>query len=210
MPEITEVSLKSAPVKIAVFASGGGSNFKSLISSIDKTIGDIKLLVSNKKDAFALNIAKNSNIETIYVRRSEFSSDDEYDEFVVKKLEEKNIKLILLAGYLRILTPVILSRFESRIINIHPSFLPDFGGKGMYGMKVHEAVIASGVRKTGCTVHLVNEKIDAGRILAQTSVQISDNDTPQSLAAKVLAEEHKLFPKTVNKFLTEMIKNEKT
>jgi len=210
MSELTEVSPKSAPVKIAVFASGGGSNLKSLISNLDKTIGRIELVISNKKEAFALNIAQEANIKALYVKRNEFSSDDEYDKFIVKILEETGIKLVLLAGYLRILTPVLLKKFEGRIINIHPSLLPDFGGQGMYGIKVHEAVIESKAKKSGCSVHLVNEKIDGGKILAQKSVEVLKTDTPQTLAAKVLAEEHKLFPETVNRFLTEMIKNEKT
>lgn len=198
--------------KLAVLASGSGSNLASLINAVNsKSIANanIALVISNKKDAYALTIARNANIPAIYLQKSLFNSEEEYDLHLINKLKEHQIDIVLLAGYLRIITPPFLKAFKDRILNIHPSLLPDFGGKGMYGMKVHQAAINSKSKKSGCSVHLVTEEIDGGPVLAQAIVSIEPDDTPEILAAKVLKEEHKLYPKAVNKFIMEKIKYEK-
>ena len=190
---------------IAVLASGNGSNLNALINAVNTgkiANAKIALVISNKKSANALNIARDAEIPAFYAARNLSNSDEEYDLFLLNKLNEYSIDLVLLAGYLKIITPIFLKAFENRILNIHPSLLPDFGGKGMYGMKVHQAVLNSKADKSGCTAHLVTEKIDGGRILAQSSVSIALDDTAETLAAKVLAEEHKLYPLAVNNFIS--------
>lgn len=192
---------------IAVLASGNGSNLAALINAVNSgniANANIALVVSNKKDAYAITIAKNAGIPAVSIERSLFNSDEEYDLFLLNKLKEFKIDIVLLAGYLRIITSPFLKAFENRILNIHPSLLPDFGGKGMYGMKVHQAVLNAKPEKSGCTVHLVTEKIDGGPILAQAIVSVTPDDTPEILAAKVLKEEHKLYPQAVNKFIASL------
>lgn len=196
--------------RIAILASGNGSNLASLINAINSgkiANANIALVISNKKDAQALTRAREAKIPAFYIARNLFNSDEEYDFFLLNKLNEYKIDVVLLAGFLRILTPPFLKAFENRILNIHPSLLPEFGGKGMYGIKVHQAVINSKAEKSGCTVHLVTEKIDGGLILAQATVSIEPNDTAELLSAKVLAEEHKLYPQAVNNFISTIIVN---
>lgn len=196
--------MKDKKANLAVLASGSGSNLAALIDAVNEDIiidGQISLVVSNKKDAYALQRAKNAGIPTISIKRSDFSTDEDFDKFLTKKLKEHEIDVVLLAGYLRILTKPILEEYKDRILNIHPSLLPDFGGMGLYGMKVHEEVIKAGAPVSGCTVHIVNEHVDGGPIIAQAAVSVLPGDTPPSLAAKVLKEEHKLYPVTVQKFI---------
>jgi len=194
-----------AAKNIAVLASGNGSNLDAIINAVNNgniVNANIGLVISNKKEAYALTRAKDAQIPTVYIQRSLFNSDEEYDLHIINKLNEYQIDVVLLAGYLRIITSPFLKAFENRILNIHPSLLPAFGGKGMYGMKVHQSVIDSKFKKSGCTVHLVTEKIDGGQILAQACVCVTSEDTPESLAAKILKEEHKLYPQAVNEFIS--------
>jgi phosphoribosylglycinamide formyltransferase-1 len=198
--------------KIAVLASGSGSNLAALINAINT--GNIKnakieLVISNKENAYALTRAKEANIPAIYIDKKLFNSDEEYDLYLVNKLNEFKIEVVLLAGYLRIITTPFLKAYKNKILNIHPSLLPDHGGKGMYGIKVHQAVLNSNAKKSGCTVHLVTEKVDGGPILAQTSVSVSPDDTPGSLASKVLEQEHKLYPQAVNNFISTIMLSNK-
>jgi len=195
---------------IAVLVSGNGSNLKALINAVNTgkiTNANIALVISNKKNANALKIAKDAEIPAVYIARDVFDSDEEYDLFLLIKLNEYSIDLVLLAGYLRIITPTFLKAYENRILNIHPSLLPSFGGKGMYGMKVHQAVLNSKSDKSGCTVHLVTEEIDGGPILAQACVSIAPEDTAEVIAAKILIEEHKLYPQAVNNFISTIMLN---
>jgi len=189
---------------IAVLASGSGSNLASIINAVSTGIIEnamVALVISNKKEAYALTRAKEAGINTLYIQRSLFNSDEDYDIFLADSLKKHNIDVILTAGYLRIITKPLLEAYENKILNIHPSLLPDFGGKDMYGIKVHQAVISAKVQESGCTVHLVTEEIDGGPILAQAKVCVMSDDSPEILAARVLAEEHKLFPKAVNEFI---------
>lgn len=176
----------SGLLKIAVLASGGGSNLQSLIDA--KNVGffesEIKIVITNKENAYALERAKNHNIETHYIND---------DELLVKTLIENEIDLIVLAGYLKILDENILSKFEGRIINIHPSLLPKYGGKGMYGIHVHEAVFANKEKQSGATVHFVTKEIDGGDIILQKSIDISNCETPQRIQETVLDIEHEIF-----------------
>lgn len=200
--------MKKKKTNLAVLVSGSGSNLAALINAVNEGIikdGQISLVISNKKDVYALKRAENAGISTLKVTRSEFNSDEDFDKFILAKLKEYEIDLILLAGYLRILTKPLLEAYKDRILNIHPSLLPDFGGMGLYGMKVHEEVIKSKTSISGCTVHIVTENVDYGPILAQISVPVMPDDTPQSLAGKVLKEEHKLYPATVQKFISGFI-----
>ncbi|OGH96777.1 MAG: phosphoribosylglycinamide formyltransferase [Candidatus Melainabacteria bacterium GWA2_34_9] len=195
---------------IAVLVSGNGSNLKALINAVNTgkiTNANIALVISNKKNVNALKIAKDAEIPAVYIARDVFDSDEEYDLFLLNKLNKYSIDLVLLAGYLRIITPTFLKAYENRILNIHPSLLPSFGGKGMYGMKVHQAVLNSKSDKSGCTVHLVTEEIDGGPILAQACVSIAPEDTAEVIAAKILIEEHKLYPQAVNNFISTIMLN---
>lgn len=177
-------------------ASGGGSNLEALIQAVNEGIitdGEISVVISNKQDAFALTRAKNADIPALCIKN---------DEQIITKLKEFQVDVVLLAGYLKILTEPFLQTYKDRILNIHPSLLPDFGGKGMYGIKVHREVIKSGASQSGCTVHIVTEDIDLGPILAQAAVPVLPGDTPEELAARVLRQEHILYPKTVQEFIS--------
>ena len=187
---------------IAVFISGGGTNLQAIINATEnKEINaKIKLVFSNKKNAYGLERAKKANIETLYLNRKNFSKSEEYDEEILKVLKEKDIDLIVLAGYLGILTSKIISNYRGRIINIHPSLIPSFCGSGFYGEHVHKAVIKKGVKITGATTHFVDEIIDCGAIIMQDTVPVQMNDDYKSIAAKVLEVEHKILVKTVKAF----------
>lgn len=187
---------------IAVFISGGGTNLQAIINATEnKEINaKIKLVFSNKKNAYGLERAKKANIETLYLNRKNFPKSEEYDEEILKVLKEKDIDLIVLAGYLGILTSKIISNYRGRIINIHPSLIPSFCGSGFYGEHVHKAVIKKGVKITGATTHFVDEIIDGGAIIMQDTVPVQINDDYKSIAAKVLEVEHKILVKTVKAF----------
>ena len=187
---------------IAVFISGGGTNLQAIINATEnKEINaKIKLVFSNKKNAYGLERAKKANIETLYLNRKNFSKSEEYDVEILKVLKEKDIDLIVLAGYLGILTSKIISNYRGRIINIHPSLIPSFCGSGFYGEHVHKAVIKKGVKITGATTHFVDEIIDGGAIIMQDTVPVQMNDDYKSIAAKVLEVEHKILVKTVKAF----------
>lgn len=198
-------------LKIAVFASGRGSNFESILNSIES--GKIKnteivCVLSNNSDAGALEFAKSKNIPTIHISRQQYTTDNDFASSLIKKLDEFEVNFIVLAGYMKILSPVIVRKFKNRIINIHPALLPKFGGKGMYGIHVHEAVIASGDKISGATVHIVDEEYDHGLILMQETVNVDENETAETLAAKVLKVEHKIYPEVVRLFSESKVKIE--
>jgi phosphoribosylglycinamide formyltransferase-1 len=182
--------------RLAVLASGSGSNLQAIIDAIknkDLTDVEIAIIVSNKKDAYALERARLNNIEDVFLNPKDFNSNEDFDKKIVEVLKTKEIDLIVLAGYLKILTDVFINAFENKIINIHPALLPHFGGKGMYGKKVHEAVLKNNEKESGCSVHYVTLGIDEGPIICQKKVPVLPNDTVDTLAARVLDEEHKLI-----------------
>ena len=189
-------------LNIAVFISGGGTNLQSIIDAIKekKINGQIKLVFSNRKNAYGLVRAQNEKIDTFYLNRKNFFSNEEYDEGILEELNRKNIDLIVLAGYLNILSSKLVSKYLNRIINIHPSLIPSFCGDGFYGENVHKAVIKSGVKFTGATTHFVDENVDAGAIILQDIVPIFVNDDFETVAKRVLEIEHKILVKTVKAF----------
>lgn len=193
-------------VKIGVLISGSGSNLQALINSIENgdIKGEIKLVISNKQDAYGLVRARKAGIESMFINPKDFSKDKLYNEKIMEEMEKREIDLIVLAGYLKILSKEFTKKYKKRIINIHPSLLPSFGGKGYYGDKVHRAVLERGVKITGATVHFVDEGTDTGEILLQEAIKVREDDTVESLRERVLKVEHKLLPKAV-KLLCEKI-----
>ena len=189
-------------MNVAVFISGGGTNLQAIIDAIkeNKINGKIKLVFSNRKNAYGLIRAQNESIDTFYLNRKKFFSDEEYDERILEELERKNIDLIILAGYLNILSSKLVSNYSNRIINIHPSLIPSFCGDGFYGENVHKAVIKSGVKFTGATTHFVDENVDTGAIILQDVVPVLINDDFETVAKRVLEIEHKILVKTVKAF----------
>ena len=194
-------------VNIGVLISGGGTNLQALIDSIEnKDInGNIKLVISNKKDAHGLKRAENSNIEAIYLNRSNFASEDEYNKKLIEELKSRGIELIVLAGYLKVLSNDFISEYDMKIINIHPSLIPSFSGKGYYGEIVHQAVLDRGVKLTGATVHFVDEGTDTGPIIMQRAVNVELDETLESLKAKVLKVEHEMLVESVKLYCDGMI-----
>lgn len=183
--------------KIAVLASGGGTNLQSIIDSIDngKLNCKIEMVIGSKEGIFALERAKLKGIKTYIISKKEYG-DKTSDKIL--ELTKGKVDLLVLAGYLSILEGDILKEFKDRIINIHPSLIPSFCGPRMYGLKVHEAVVNSGVKYTGCTVHFVNEEVDRGAILLQEVVPVYYEDTKEILQKRVLEKEHILLPKAID------------
>lgn len=175
--------------KIAVMVSGGGTNLQALIDA-EKAgkipHGKISLVVASNDKAYALERAKQNDIESVVVKRKDYENQDAFDSAIVEVLKQHDIDMVVLAGYLSILGTTVIKAYEDRIINIHPSLIPSFCGKGFYGLKVHEAALERGVKVTGATVHIVNEIPDGGRILKQKAVYIEDGDTPEILQRRVM------------------------
>ena len=176
-------------IKVAVLVSGGGTNLGALIAAEKKgiiTSGEISLVISNKVGAYALERARNANIEAITVTKAECGSQEAFEDRLIEELTSRGIELIVLAGFMAILSEKFTSHYKDRIINVHPSLIPSFCGKGYYGLRVHEAALEYGVKVTGATVHYVNEIPDGGRIILQKSVEIEDGDTPEILQKRVM------------------------
>ncbi|NKF07102.1 phosphoribosylglycinamide formyltransferase [Clostridium gasigenes] len=190
--------------KIAVLASGGGSNLQSIFDSIDNGNLNCKveMVIGSKEGIFALDRAKAKKVETHVVSRKEYGNKTS-DKIL--ELTKGRVDLIVLAGYLSILEGDILKKFKNKIINIHPSLIPAFCGDKMYGMNVHNAVIKSGVKFTGCSVHFVNEEVDGGAIILQEVVPVNFEDNAEDVQKRVLAEEHKLLPKAIELLITDKI-----
>ena len=187
---------------IAIFASGSGSIFQAIHQYIKKgeISGEILLVVSNNSNSGAIKYAKENNMSTFIVNNFLYPNIEDYNRLLIKKLNKNSIDLIVLAGYMKLLPLEIVKAYHNRILNIHPALLPKFGGKGYYGNRVHEAVIASGDLESGVTVHFVDEEYDNGEIIAQETVRVIHNDTSESLAKRVLKVEHRLYPKVVKAF----------
>lgn len=194
-------------IKIAVLISGGGTNLQALIDAEKSGIiksGEISLVISSKEDAYGLKRAENAGIESIYLSSSkerpskEFKGFKGFEDELSNLIKENNIDLIVLAGFMKILSEEFVKKFPNRIINVHPSLIPSFCGKGAYGLKVHEMALNYGVKVTGATVHFVNEIPDGGEILLQKAVYVEDDDTPEILQKRVMQEaEWILLPKAV-------------
>ena len=185
--------------KAAVFVSGGGTNLQALIDKQGTVVksGEIALVISNKPDAFALERAKNAGIEGVYIPYDR-SNPKEFERAAEKLLKERNIDVIVLAGFMAILSAEFTDKYDKRMINVHPSLIPSFCGKGFYGLKVHEAALSYGVKLTGATVHYVNAVADGGEIILQKAVEVCKGDTPEILQRRVMEQaEWELLPKAL-------------
>ena len=187
--------------QIAVLASGSGTDLQSILDAVDRgqIPGKVAVVISNNHDAFALERGKKHGAETLYIDHRG-KSREAHEKEMSAAIEDRNIDLIVLAGYLRIFTHYFPDKYKNKMINIHPALLPKYGGKGMHGMKVHEAVLAAGDKESGCSVHLVTFEVDGGSIVGQMKVPVLPDDTPETLQARVLEAEHILLPLVVQWF----------
>ena len=189
--------------RLAIFCSGSGSNFQAIFHSLKKKQlnAEIVLCLSNRAQCGAMEFAHQNGIATVHLTEKQFDSLDDFAAAMLGCLTEQRIDIIVLAGYMRKVPDAVVAAFQDKIINIHPALLPKFGGEGMYGIHVHTAVLDAGETESGATVHLVNEEYDKGKILMQRHVAVLPDDTPQTLAERVLACEHILYPDALEKFL---------
>ena len=189
-------------LKIAVLVSGGGTNLQAIIDAIaDKTItnAEISVVISNNKDAYALERAGKHGIEAVCISPKQFETRDAFNQAFLEKLNSYQVDLVVLAGFLVVLPEMMIRAYENRIINIHPSLIPSFCGTGFYGLKVHEGVLARGVKITGATVHFVDAGTDTGPIILQKAVEVKQDDTPEILQRRVMEEaEWKIMPKAID------------
>lgn len=190
--------------RVAVLVSGGGTNLQAILDAEDSGVissGEVALVVSSKEGAFALERAKKHNIETLVLPRKDFPDRKSYSDALREMLEKYKIDLVVLAGFMIILDGSFIRAYENRIINVHPALIPSFCGDGFYGLHVHEAALAKGVKVTGATVHFVNDICDGGPIILQKAVQVAQNDTPETLQRRVMEEaEWKILPEAVELF----------
>lgn len=188
-----------SPVNIGVLISGGGTNLQSLIDGIksNKINGQIKAVISSRKNAYGLERAKNNGIEAFHVDSKQFQDNIEFNREIMRIFKERDIDLIILAGYLKILSEELVKEYKSRIMNIHPALIPSFCGKGFYGQRVHQAVLDYGVKITGATVHFADEGTDTGPIILQKAIEVHQDDTVETLQKRVLGVEHETLCKAV-------------
>ena len=199
-------------IKVAVFVSGGGTNLQAILDKEKEGYlnADISLVVASKDNIFALQRAKLANKKSIVIKAKDYDSKQDYENALINVLKEEEIDLIVLAGYLNILSPYFISHYQNRIINVHPSLIPSFCGDGMYGLKVHEAALNYGVKVSGATVHYVNEITDGGKIIIQKPVYVKDDDTAESLQKRIMEEaEWVILPEAIN-IVSEIIRKEKS
>ena len=189
-------------LKIAVLVSGGGTNLQAIIDAIDSgkiTNAEIVKVISNTAKAYALERAKNHGIATAVVRKKDWPDNCRWEKALAQEIENSGADLVVLAGFLCVLSADFTSRFPDRIINVHPSLIPSFCGEGFYGLKVHEAALAKGVKVTGATVHFVNEQVDGGAIIAQKAVRVLPGDTPDVLQKRVMEQaEWVILPQAID------------
>jgi phosphoribosylglycinamide formyltransferase-1 len=208
-----KLSLLTMPDKlnIAIFASGNGSNFRAIHEAINGgkiRNAQIALVISNNSDAGALEVARGFKIPAVHISRTQYKSDDEFNATLIGTLAKHHINFIALAGYMKKIDASIVGAFRNRIMNIHPALLPKFGGEGMYGMNVHEAVLAAKEKLSGVTVHIVDDEYDHGIIVLQKTVAVELSDTAETLAARVLKIEHEIYPEAIHLFAEGKIKIE--
>ncbi len=189
-------------LRIAVLVSGGGTNLQALIDAEKSGIiknGKIELVLSSKEGVYALERAKNADIKTVVVARKDYSDIEAYSQKLIDVLKENNIDLIVLAGFMTIISESVSKAFENKIVNVHPALIPSFCGKGFYGLHVHEAALEKGVKLSGATVHFVTEVCDGGPIILQKAVEVKDDDTPETLQKRIMEEaEWKILPEAVS------------
>jgi phosphoribosylglycinamide formyltransferase-1 len=196
-----------AHLRLGMLASGRGSNFEAILNHIKqgKLNASIQVVISNKDSAGALEIARQNGIPAVHISKKEFPEQEQFDEQLLSILNNYQVNFIALAGYLKMLSPIVVQKFKNRMLNIHPALLPSFGGKGMYGIHVHEAVLEYGCKVTGVTVHLVDEAYDTGPPVLQRCVPVQDDDTPETLAARVLKVEHQIYAEALQLFAQDRI-----
>lgn len=209
----------SQKIRLAVLASGGGSNLQSILDACRPPVGEagtpllnmaeVAVVISNKPGAFALERAKKAGVETLPLDPKGFPDRAAFYQKIIAELQARKIDLVLLAGYMLKLEPNIVRSFRGRILNIHPALLPKFGGKGMYGDHVHEAVLKSGEKESGATVHIVDEEFDHGPVILQRKVPVLPGDTVRVLAERVLKQEHKLYPEAAAVYIKEYLEKGK-
>lgn len=196
-------------IKTAVLVSGGGTNLQAIIDAEKSGIirsGEISLVISNNPGAYALERAEKAGIETAVICKKDYADAAAFEDALTERLESSGIEFIVLAGFMVILSDRFTDRFRNRIINVHPSLIPSFCGAGFYGLKVHEAALAKGVKVTGATVHFVNEIPDGGTIIMQKAVDVMEGDTPEILQKRVMEQaEWKILPASVEKICSEML-----
>ncbi|MBV9469862.1 MAG: phosphoribosylglycinamide formyltransferase [Abitibacteriaceae bacterium] len=191
--------MKSADIGILVSGHSGGTNFQAIIDAINRgeLHARVALLVSTNEAHGAVERARKAGIKTLVLPPQDFESQEAWDHRVADALYEEGVSLVCNAGYLRYITQVLLEAFPRRIMNVHPALLPSFGGQGMFGLRVHRAVLEHGCKISGCTVHFVDERYDTGPIIAQACVPVQDEDTPETLMARVQMQEHRLYPQCI-------------
>lgn len=190
-------------LQLAVLGSGRGSNFQAILHAIDEgklASTRVCLVISNNSDAGILVLARSAGIPALHLSQKRFPTEDAFTDALLAELERHGADLIVLAGYMKRVPPRVVREYRGRILNIHPALLPKFGGQGMYGHHVHEAVIAARERESGATVHVVDDVYDHGPIVLQRTVAVSPDDTPETLAAKVLEIEHALYPDAIRHY----------
>ena len=189
-------------LKVGVLVSGGGTNLQAILDAIDNgkiTNAEVSLVISNNPNAYALERAKNHNIEAVCISPKKFENREEFHKALLQELQENKVELVVLAGFLVAIPPMIVEAYPNRIINIHPSLIPSFCGVGFYGLHVHEGVLARGVKVSGATVHFVDTGTDTGPIILQKAVKIKKGDTPEILQRRVMEKaEWKILPKAIN------------
>ena len=188
-------------IAVAVLVSGGGTNLQAILDAEARgelPHAEVKVVVSSRADAYALKRAEAAGVKTVVAERKKCASQEEFEDIIEDAVESVGAKIIVLAGFMSILSERFTSRYPERIVNVHPSLIPKYCGKGFYGLKVHEAVLAAGEKATGATVHYVNEIPDGGRIIFQQEVEVKEGDTPETLQRRVMEEaEWKLLPRAV-------------
>jgi len=194
-------------IRIGVLASGGGTNLQAILDSCERgdINGDVVVVISNVPNAYALERARKLGIDAYSFPHKEVSRE-QHEADIIECLEQHKVDLVLLAGYLRVLTPVMIEKYAGRLMNTHPALLPSFGGEGMHGLNVHKAVLDYGCKVSGCTIHFVTLDIDGGPIILQKAVPVLEDDTPETLQERILKEEHKLFSRAVQLFAAGKLK----
>ena len=192
-------------LNIAVLGSGRGSNFQAILTAMQQGRipgAKIALVISNNSGAGILEIARNNSLPAVHLSHGQFPTEDQFVDALLSLLGAHEVNFIVLAGYMKRIHPRVVDAYRRRIVNIHPALLPRYGGPGMYGSHVHEAVIAAGDRLSGATVHFVDEEYDHGSIVLQKTVSVAADDTPETLAAKVLEIEHEIYPEAIRRLAT--------
>ena len=190
-------------LKLAVLVSGGGTNLQAIIDAIESgkiKNAEVALVIANKTSAYALERTKNHGIKTAVIRKKDFATKEDAEQAMIDAINAEGCGLVVLAGFLSVLSPKFIRAFDKKIINIHPALIPSFCGEGYYGLKVHEEALKKGVKVTGATVHYVDEIVDGGEILAQKAVYVQEGDTPEVLQKRVMTEaEWIILPEVINK-----------